>query len=79
MNTGHRQMDALAVAQGEIERIMTVEHGGSMTPGSLKQTGVTEIIDAIKKSKHQWARHVASLYKTTGGPSEQQTGYSENR
>ena len=56
-----RQIDALAVAQREMERNML-----SITPRDRRrntwirqQTEVTDIIDYMKKSKHRWVGHVA--------------------
>ena len=57
------QMDALAVAQRKMERIMlgiTLRDQRHNT-WIRQQTGVTDIIDHIRQSKHQWAGHVARL------------------
>ena len=56
-------MDALAVAQREMERIMlgiTLRDQRHNT-WIRQQTGVTDIIDHIRQSKHRWAGHVARL------------------
>ena len=39
---------------------------------------MTDVIDAIKKSKDQNGQDTLPDYKATGGPSEQQTGYPDN-
>ena len=57
------QMDALAVAQRKMERIMlgiTLRDQRHNT-WIRQQTGVTDIIDHIRQSKHRWAGHVARL------------------
>ena len=57
------QMDALAVAQRKMERIMLgitlcdQRHNTWIR----QQTGVTDITDHIRQSKHRWAGHVARL------------------
>ena len=56
-------MDALAVAQRKMERIMlgiTLRDQRHNT-WIRQQTGVTDIIDHIRQSKHRWAGHVALL------------------
>ena len=57
------QMDALAVAQREMERIMlgTTLRDQRHNTWIRHQTGVTDIIDHIRQSKHRWAGHVARL------------------
>ena len=57
------QMDALAVAQRKMERIMlgiTLRDQRHNT-WIRQQTGMTDIIDHIRQSKHRWAGHVARL------------------
>ena len=57
------QMDALAVAQRKMERIMlgiTLRDQRHNT-WIQQQTGVTDIIDHIRQLKHRWAGHVARL------------------
>ena len=57
------QMDALAVAQRKMERIMlgiTLRDQRHNT-WIWQQTGVTDIIDRIRQSKHRWVGHVARL------------------
>ena len=57
------QMDALAVAQRKMERIMlgiTLRDQRHNT-WIRQQTGVTDIIDHIRQLKHRWAGHVARL------------------
>ena len=57
------QMDALAVAQRKMERIMlgiTLRDQRHNT-WIRQQTGGTDIIDHIRQSKHRWAGHVARL------------------
>ena len=57
------QMDALAVAQRKMERIMlgiTLRDQRHNT-WIRQQTGVTDITDHIRQSKHRWAGHVARL------------------
>ena len=57
------QMDALAVGQRKMERIMLgiTLRDRKHNAWIRQQTGVTDIIDTIKSSKHQWAGHVARL------------------
>ena len=57
------QMDALAVAQRKMERIMlgiTLRDQRHNT-WIRQQTGVTDITDHIRQPKHRWAGHVARL------------------
>ncbi len=57
------QSDALAVAQRKMERVMlgiTLRDQRHNT-WIRQQTGVTDINDHIKMSKHRWAGHVARL------------------
>ena len=57
------QVNALAVAQRKMERIMlgVTLRDRKHNTWIRQQTGVTDITDTIKKSKHQLARHVARL------------------
>ena len=57
------QVDELAVAQGRMEwiRLGIALRDRKHTFWIGQQTGVTDIRDAIKKSKHQWAGHTARL------------------
>ena len=55
------QMDALAVAQRKMDRIMlgTTLRNQRHNTWIRQQTGVTDIIDHTRQSKHRWAGHVA--------------------
>ena len=65
-------MDTLAVAQRKMERIMLgiTLRDRKRNTWIRQETGVSDIINAIRKAKHRWAGQIAR-------PSEQQSGPQE--
>ena len=71
-------MDTLAVAQRKMERIMLgiTLRDRKRNTWIRQETGVSDIINVIRKAKHRWAGQIARLSEQQSGP--QQIG-PENR
>ena len=71
-------MDKLAVAQRKMERIMLgiTLRDRKRNTWVRQETGVRDIINAIRRAKHRWVGHINRLSDNCG-PSEQQSAPQE--